>query len=371
MSETFPGFVMASAVAAGRAGAELEVTPSGLLARTRADGDFVIPWSDAEFERGGASGRMIFVRSRRTDVILGSEAPGFAESILAGAELPARERLRAAIEADRGRLATRRVGIARIAAIGVVLLVALVFGLKYATRFVASAVPRSVDAAIGKAYFSSIEGSLAIVHRAPVDEAFKTILARFAAHTDLEGFEVEIDLVDSSTINAMALPGGRILVYRGLLEILGDENELAGVLAHELSHVTQRHHLTAIGRSLGLIAAVQFFVGDVAGLVAVGVEVMRRLTENGYSRDQESDADRQGVALLERSGIDPLALERALEKMAKAAGSTPEALKWLSTHPADEARRAAIREAAEQESGGRRMRFEPLGIDWNRVKQSL
>lgn len=364
----FAGFVMTKQVEGGRAGVTIAVEVGGVRARLRDGREFTIAYSEADFERGGASGRMIFVRSRSGDAIVGSEASGFEDAIASILDGLTRARFDAAthrqVERRRGR---RLVGLKWFAVV-VVAAVAIYHILSYGLQSATDNVPRSVDVQIGDAFEGSIEAQYPTRDVPVLDDAFLVIFERFKPHIDHEGFEFEFRFVDSSLVNAMALPGGRILVFRGLIEILEDENELAAVIAHEIAHVTQRHHLTGIARSIGMFAFVQTVFGDYSGLIVVGVEVMRFLAESGYSREQETEADLVGVSTLRAAKLDPMALERALRRMQDKVGSIPKSMKWVSTHPVDAERRAAITAAAEAQPNPA---VEKLPIDWGAVRAAI
>ncbi|RUM38894.1 MAG: hypothetical protein DSY58_01440 [Desulfobulbus sp.] len=110
-------------------------------------------------------------------------------------------------------------------------------------------------------------------------------------------YPIKVHLVESDTINAMALPGGNIVVFSGLLEIMNSENELSFVLGHEVGHFQNRDHLRGMGRSLvfAFLSTVIRAPGkSVSNLVARTV----RVTESAFSRDQESDADAIGLQIL-------------------------------------------------------------------------
>jgi Zn-dependent protease with chaperone function len=111
-------------------------------------------------------------------------------------------------------------------------------------------------------------------------------------------YQIKVHLVDDSeTINAMALPGGHIIVFRKLLDIMESENELSFVLAHEIGHFQNRDHLRGMGRSLvfAFLSTVLRAPGkSVSNLVTRTV----RITESAFSRDQESAADAIGLQIL-------------------------------------------------------------------------
>lgn len=168
-------------------------------------------------------------------------------------------------------------------------------------------------------------------------------------------------MVRDNTINAFALPGGFIGVNTGLLLKTDDEAELAGVLAHEISHVTQRHiarSIAAQSRSslvstAAMLAAI--LVGAAAGggdAAMAGVAAAQSLAiqqQISFTRANEAEADRVGLGLLARSGFDPNGMPRFFETMSRLAGSSelniPE---MLRTHPVSGNRIAETKERAAQ-----------------------
>lgn len=123
-------------------------------------------------------------------------------------------------------------------------------------------------------------------------------------------------VLDSPVVNAFALPGGYVHISRGLMALANDEAELAGVVAHEIGHVTARHSAERYSRGVlaGLGAAV---LGAVSGVGAVGdlAQVAAGAYVQGYSRDQEFQADQLGVRYLTRAGYDPMAMASFLDSM--------------------------------------------------------
>jgi len=161
-------------------------------------------------------------------------------------------------------------------------------------------------------------------------------------------------LLNSDEINAFAAPGGLVLVTRGMVRCCRNEDELAAVLAHEISHVEKKHGLSAIkqgrltnaftiiasesAKQMGgeeLASLTREFEGSVS-------DVVMTLTTSGYSRKQESNADTAAVKILRRAGYPPMAmvtmLERMDERLANAGG-----LGFAKTHPPAKDRADAVR----------------------------
>ena len=173
-------------------------------------------------------------------------------------------------------------------------------------------------------------------------------------------------VLDSPVVNAFALPGGYVHVTRGLMALANDEAELAGVIAHEIGHVTARHsaerysHGLVAGLGAALIGAVidNRSVSDFAN-IAAGAYVQ------GYSRSQELEADTLGVRYLSRAGFDATAMSSFLETMGaetalarRIAGKRGEAAQGslFASHPRTADRVRAAADAAQAKFGGERSR---------------
>lgn len=159
---------------------------------------------------------------------------------------------------------------------------------------------------------------------------------------------LEIRVLSSDTANAMALPGGRILILKGLIDKADNPNGLIGVLAHEIGHVKERHALTGVMQSSVTAALLSLLLGDVTGGTAL-VILGETLTSASYSRDMERDADQFAIETMRENGFDVQPLATLLKKITGGADNGP-IPQWLSTHPATDARAARI-DAAERAGG--------------------
>ena len=140
--------------------------------------------------------------------------------------------------------------------------------------------------------------------------------------------------------NAFALPGGKVGVYTGIFKVARDQDQLAGVIAHEIGHVVSRHHDERITRQMGAQAGVQLLgalAGNYGNLASQGGSL---LAQTGFllpgSRAQESEADVVGQQLMAQAGFDPRGAVNLWQNMISAGGSRPP--QWLSTHPDPQAR---------------------------------
>ena len=170
-----------------------------------------------------------------------------------------------------------------------------------------------------------------------LDQIGETLMAAAPASP----YHLRLMIIDHPMANAFAVPGGRIVVFRGLLERTARAEELAGVLAHEIQHVLLRHPLQAVLRQLSLQALAAVLAGDSSGM-ASALGAAGTLGSMRYQRGDEQAADREAVRMLQSSGIDPAGLIQMFEKLEEAHGETPAALEYLSSHPLTAARIAAL-----------------------------
>ncbi len=170
-------------------------------------------------------------------------------------------------------------------------------------------------------------------------------LARYSGRTNLR---YRFRAIDSREINAFALPGGFIYINRGILEAAGDEDELAGVIGHEIAHVAARHHvdqlkraqltglgLAGLGALLGASKGAAF--GKLAAELAAGGALMK------FSRDAEREADLLGARIMHSAGYDPRGMITFFEKLERMRRGQPHLLeKFFSSHPSPSERRSNL-----------------------------
>ncbi len=145
-------------------------------------------------------------------------------------------------------------------------------------------------------------------------------------------------VIDDNGFNAFAAPGGFVFVTKGLIDRVADESELAGILAHEITHVLRKHHLEAIRKNARAGIVTQLIGSQLnnnlgGALSAQLIGLGRNLYTKGLDQDDEYEADRLGVTLAARSGFDPYGLPAVLQQLRTAAPDNPVFSLSLSTHP--------------------------------------
>jgi predicted Zn-dependent protease len=197
------------------------------------------------------------------------------------------------------------------------------------------------EVGIGRQLAMEIDQSSPIVTDPAINEFVNRIAQNIVLHSDAK-IPFTIKVIDSPEVNAFALPGGFLYVNRGLLEAAENEAEVAGVLAHEIAHVAGRHsarHLTKSLVTTGILLALgaamdareddwRAQVVNLAAMVTAGSVMLK------FSRNDEKQADREGVRLLEQAGYDPRGLLEFMQMLDAQQARSPNAVvRFLSTHP--------------------------------------
>lgn len=207
------------------------------------------------------------------------------------------------------------------------------WGIPGLAQFLAPHIPVSWEERLG----TSVLEQLAPPADRCVDQnrlrALESIVTRLSRTTPDSPYHIRLTVLDRPAINAFALPGGYVVVFRGLLEATETPEQLAAVLAHEFQHIYKQHSTRAMIEQVStslLIAAVS---GDFTGGLAYGIEGARVLGMLRYSRLHEDEADREGLRLLQAVGIDPAEMIAFYRIMEVQDPHDVAASSYLSTHP--------------------------------------
>lgn len=174
------------------------------------------------------------------------------------------------------------------------------------------------------------------------DKAGQQALDALVQRIDPKGEKLRVRIVNVDMVNAAALPGGQIVIFRGLLQEAKNPDELAGVLGHEIGHVRNRDVMQALLRQMGLSLILGGVGGDVGG-------ALNSLLSASYSRAAESRADDFAIRLMRASDVSPVPTAGFFDRMAteeKQLGKGAIAMSYLSSHPMSDARRKVFMDSA-------------------------
>ncbi|MBW3570793.1 MAG: M48 family metalloprotease [Gemmatimonadetes bacterium] len=208
------------------------------------------------------------------------------------------------------------------------------------------------EAELGAAYAAEVQRQVPLIRDPAAVAMLNQLGERLAARADPTARDYTFYLVDSPEVNAFAVPGGHIFVNRGLIESADELSELAGVLGHEIAHVTERHGIEQMEKRRGagaLVALVYLILGREPGLVEqIALEAGGAAVFARYGREAEREADRRAIQTLPAAGYDPEGVASFFEELLEQQARQPGLLDtWFASHPTSQERvqnaRAMIR----------------------------
>ncbi len=213
----------------------------------------------------------------------------------------------------------------------------------------------SDDVELGRKAAQQVEQQMPILRDSSVDDYVESVGQRLVAAIPQQfrrpEFRYSFQVVNARDINAFALPGGPMYVNRGMIEAARNEGEMAGVMAHEISHVALRHATAQatetqkfqLGSVLGQIAGA--VIGGVPGaIIGTGSQIGFGAGALKYSRKYETQADILGAQIMANAGYDPRDLARMFQTIQRQGGGSSGG--WFSSHPSPSDRNARINQEA-------------------------
>ena len=197
--------------------------------------------------------------------------------------------------------------------------------------------PQEID--LGGGIASNLLGAAPLWDNPPVQRYVNRVGRWLALQAERPDLPWQFGVLDDEDVNAFAAPGGYVFITKGLLARMNNEAELAGVLAHEISHVLRKHHLQALkkGARSELLSdlandAIKTHGGDprLTKLVSAGTEIYAR----GLDKQDEYEADRMGVVIAARAGYDPYGLPAVLQTLQSINPNDSNLALMFKTHPA-------------------------------------
>lgn len=239
------------------------------------------------------------------------------------------------------------------------------FGSDLLVELAVDRIPVEWERKLGESAYHDFLARQEVMKKGPAVAAVTEMTHRLTDPIPENPYTFDITVVKSDVVNAFALPGGYIVVFTGLMKKAESPEEVAGVLAHELNHVLQRHGLERIVKQLGFVAVVSIVLGNQQGLGGVMKQLGVELMTLKFGRAQETEADLTGLQLLHQARIDPSGMITFFQRLAEKDEGRVE---WFSTHPMSSARadrlKAELAEMPKQPP-------QPFTFDWTPVRASL
>jgi beta-barrel assembly-enhancing protease len=216
------------------------------------------------------------------------------------------------------------------------------------------------EIAIGQQAQQEVRRQVPQLRDATVTNYVASLGRQLAARADGPRYPYSFDVANKREINAFALPGGPIWIHRGAIEAAQNEAQLAGVLAHEIAHIANRHAADQITKGtfanvgLGALGAL-LGGGNGAKIAQLGAGVAAQATMMKFSRDAEREADMKGLLYMKRAGYDPRGMVEFLQVLRARQGRDPGSVRtFFASHPAPAERVARLQQEANRLGGGKR-----------------
>jgi hypothetical protein len=200
-------------------------------------------------------------------------------------------------------------------------------------QWLAPLIPSSVERSMGDALVGDFGGRFCNT------KAGKAALAKLTNSLDQNPKALQVEVANIDMLNAVALPGGKVLLFQGLLDQAKSPDEVAGVLAHEIGHVRERHVMQGMLRQMGLAVVLGGFDGSGGG-------TLNSMLSTTYTRDAEREADEHSLAALKKANISPVPTAAFFDRLSSLDGSrelrdkqTRTMASYASSHPLSDERR--------------------------------
>lgn len=367
--QTFEGGAFHPSLNKGRSSGAVTVSPSGVRFASE-QSSMELPFDGLIAELGGDNDGLVFFRH--------ASFPEWAiytsdHRILEHPSIASSRELQSQLGKIKGRKRGMLAALAIFFAIPILLIVLLFAGRDKMVEKVAENIPASWEQKLGETVFDQLKANKRVIDDAELNKQLETITAPLLKAVGTPRYQFKFHIIEDREMNAFALPGGTVAIHTGLLLQADTPEEVAGVLAHEIAHVTRQHSLRSLIKSVGLYAIVQALIGDATGLLAVLADNAPFLLKQKFSRDFEREADEQGWNYLLAANINPEGMTSFFKKIKaeheKRGSGMPEALDFLSTHPATDERIRTMEE--KQKKLGKTGGFRELEINFKEFQNSV
>lgn len=343
MEKTYNGIAISDKIKNGRTAGEISVTRKGLSFKSE-KAEITLPLLGLKIEKGGAANNLLFFTHTKKE---GWSVYTDQKDILKEELFTEYEELKTQIQQfNKNKIKNSILLSIGTAFAGILFYFAFLASssLKdFAVKEIAAKIPLEWEEKLGGMAGSGVSSH--IITNESINKDLGKITAPILKEINKDNarkYKFKFVIVDDKVVNAFALPGGTVIINSGLLLKTESPEELAGVLAHEISHVTRQHGVRQIIQSIGIYMIVQTLLGDVQGILAVLLDNSGFLLNLKFSRDFEREADDSGFKYLVGAEIDPTGMVSFFDKMKeeekKVTGGEVEIPSIISTHPATDER---------------------------------
>lgn len=222
---------------------------------------------------------------------------------------------------------------------------------------------RIAEEKLGELFWDVFRKADPEIQEESVKLAVDSIIFRICTRNKVDPNEIKVHILDKAEVNAFALPDGHLVIYSGLILESANQEELSGIIGHEIAHIKLNHVIKKLIKELGLAYLISVSTGN-SGSAQIR-DAARMLSSTAFDRSLEKEADIQAVDYLVNSNINPVPFANFLNRLA----SDPDeqgSFSWISTHPESRERAGYII----QRSEGRTLRHSPVLTQetWNNLK---
>lgn len=191
-------------------------------------------------------------------------------------------------------------------------------------------ITENLDEQLGDVFWKSYSAEMVEVKDRKIVEPIQQMVTNICSDNNIASSSINVHVVENKEINAFAMPGRHLVVHTGLIDFADHQEEIAGVIAHEIAHIESGHVVKKLGKEIGLSILMNLTLGDIGGEVVRNA--LSTITSTAYDRSLEKEADLKAVDYMVAAKMNPTYLASFLEKLDQQA-QTPEVLQWVSTHP--------------------------------------
>lgn len=331
----------------GRASGQLTLTDSYVHFQND-QGQVRFSLSNAQFSLGGASDRLLFIKhpSEPDWSLYTSDLSILKNPVLQNDPLVQQQ-----INKVKNKKRLSWSIFALVALLIVAIPLSIILKMDSITGTVAEHVPPEWEEKLGETAFAQYQMGQEFMEQEDAEELLNPLIEPLLNALNDDRFEYRFHISGDDVVNAFALPGGYIVINSGLILKAESAEELLGVVAHEISHVTEQHSIRSIIGTAGIYITINAVLGDMTGILAMLADAAPFLINQSYSRSFETEADEKGLELLYAAQINPEGLvtffeklmEQEQEQLEEMAGdydsdTVKSTMQFLSTHPATEDR---------------------------------
>ncbi|MCO4293321.1 M48 family metallopeptidase [Solitalea sp. MAHUQ-68] len=356
--------------AGGRCSGSLLLTNDGAFFQSESI-NHTLDLKNLSIRAGGSGNRFIFFSDKHREEITIYTAD---KAVLKDAVITSNPNFHKEIVSARKLLNKLLIGSLTIIAIFVVLIGGLYLLKDKMVEGLAKQVPLTWEKEAGDKLFTALSLQYKIIKNDSLKKEFLKVAAPLFKQVEQQGYKIDLYFVEDPTINAFALPGGKVIVQTGLINKAKSWEEVIGVLGHELAHVTRRHHVRSVINNIGIFTILAATLGDVSALAGTFANIGGDLASLSNSRAFETEADETGLNMLVEANMNPQGLISFFETLKKEQETELNKkmeetvdLSFLSTHPNTQERIDHLKENIKNINP----QFTPLPSNFKKFREAM